>query len=58
VESVGDQRAAHDKPDLPAGHSGTQLVYHVLRHDIALLNVDFVHPGNRAAGKSEQAHEG
>src|SRR5450830_93698 len=45
VECVGQQRVAHDKPYLLAGHSRAQLVYHVLRDDIALLDVDFVNPG-------------
>ena len=45
VESVADQGIAHDKPHLASGHSGLQLVYHVLRYDIALLNVDFINPG-------------
>jgi len=45
MEGVGDQRVAHDKPHLAPGHSRAQLVYHVLCHDIALLNVDLVNPG-------------
>ena len=45
VEGVSEQRVAHDKPHLLAGHSRPQLVYHVLRDDIALLNVDFINPG-------------
>jgi hypothetical protein len=58
VEGVLDQRVTHDKPYLPAGHSGAQLVYHVLRNDIALLDVDFVNPGKRATGECEQSREG
>nr|BFE91562.1 hypothetical protein GCM10020185_20980 [Pseudomonas brassicacearum subsp. brassicacearum] len=45
MERVGQQGVTHDKPYLPAGHSRAQLVYHVLRDDIALLDVDFVNPG-------------
>ena len=58
VEGILDQRVAHDKPYLATGHSGAQLVYHVLRYDIALLDVDFVNPGERATGECEQSHEG
>src|SRR5690606_24123985 len=45
MEGIGDQRVTHDKPHLAPGHSGAQLVYHVLSDDIALLNVDLVNPG-------------
>src|SRR3990167_3669072 len=45
VEGVSEQGVAHDKPHLLAGHSRPQLVYHVLRNDIALLDVDFINPG-------------
>lgn len=57
MESVGDQRVAHDEANLALGHSGLQLVYHVLRYDIALLDVDFVDPGKRTAGECEQTHK-
>jgi hypothetical protein len=33
------------------------LVYHVLRDDIALLDVDFVNPGEGTTGECEQTHE-
>ncbi|MNW05033.1 hypothetical protein D3C71_2012200 [compost metagenome] len=57
MEGVGDQRIAHDKPHLTSGHSRLQLVYHVLRNDVALLDVDLVDPGKRATGECEQACE-
>ncbi|MCP1651943.1 Fe2+ or Zn2+ uptake regulation protein [Pseudomonas nitroreducens] len=33
------------------GHSGLQLVYHVLRYNVALLDVDLVDPRERATGE-------
>ena len=57
MEGIGDQRITHDKPHLALGHSRLQLVYHVLRNDIALLDVDLVDP-KRTAGECEQTHKG
>ncbi|AWE74986.1 hypothetical protein CSC32_6022 [Pseudomonas aeruginosa] len=42
---------------MASGHSGTQLVYHVLRYDVALLDVDFIDARKRATGECGKPRE-
>ena len=49
MESILYQGSTHDKAYLPLSHAGAKLIYHVLRHDVALLYVDFIYPGDNAA---------
>ncbi len=58
VKSIGNQGAPHDKPYLSSGHSWAKLVYHVLRDNVALLDINFVDPRKRTSGERGEAQKG
>ena len=42
VEAIADQRCAQNEPNLGRGHTGLELINHLLVDQIALLHVDAI----------------
>src|SRR5690606_11291040 len=52
LEGILQQGRAHDETYLPLGHAGTQLVYHFLGDDVALLDINLIYTRKTATGKT------